>query len=68
MPWPRKLTFELLTLKVVSESSVTWATSGGNNQLYDCSTLKCFRAIKSYKQKVPSTKLLRHVAGKLITT
>jgi len=24
---PRKLTFDLLTLKVVSESGVTWATS-----------------------------------------
>jgi len=27
MPHPRKLTFDLLTLKVVSESCVTWATS-----------------------------------------
>jgi len=27
MPRPRKLTFDLLTLKVVSESRVTWATS-----------------------------------------
>ena len=27
MPRPCKLTFDLLTLKVVSESSVTWATS-----------------------------------------
>jgi len=26
-PRPCKLTFDLLTLKVVSESSVTWATS-----------------------------------------
>jgi len=26
-PRPRKLTFDLLTLKVVSESRVTWATS-----------------------------------------
>jgi len=26
-PTPCKLTFDLLTLKVVSESSVTWATS-----------------------------------------
>jgi len=26
-PTPRKLTFDLLTLKVVSESRVTWATS-----------------------------------------
>ena len=41
---------------------------GGNNQLYDCSALKRFRAIKSYKQKMPSTKLLHHAAGKLITT
>ena len=28
MPRPCKLTFDLLTLKVVSESHVTWATSG----------------------------------------
>jgi len=27
MPRPCKLTFDLLTLKVVSESRVTWATS-----------------------------------------
>ena len=27
MPRPFKLTFDLLTLKVVSESRVTWATS-----------------------------------------
>jgi len=27
MPRPCKLTFDLLTLKVVSESHVTWATS-----------------------------------------
>ena len=27
MPRPRKLTFELMTLKVVSESRMTWATS-----------------------------------------
>ena len=27
MPHPCKLTFDLLTLKVVSESHVTWATS-----------------------------------------
>ena len=27
MPRPCKLTFDLLTLKVVSESGVTWATS-----------------------------------------
>ena len=27
MPAPCKLTFDLLTLKVVSESPVTWATS-----------------------------------------
>jgi len=27
MPHPCKLTFDLLTLKVVSESRVTWATS-----------------------------------------
>ena len=27
MPAPCKLTFDLLTLKVVSESRVTWATS-----------------------------------------
>jgi len=27
MPPPLQLTFELLTLKVVSESPVTWATS-----------------------------------------
>jgi len=27
MPRPCKLTFDLLTLKVVSESCVTWATS-----------------------------------------
>ena len=27
MPRPSKLTFDLLTLKVVSESRVTWATS-----------------------------------------
>ena len=27
MPLPCKLTFDLLTLKVVSESHVTWATS-----------------------------------------
>ena len=27
MPPPCKLTFDLLTLKVVSESSVTWTTS-----------------------------------------
>jgi len=26
-PTPRKLTFDLFTLKVVSESCVTWATS-----------------------------------------
>ena len=27
MPRPRKLTFDLLNLKVVSESRMTWATS-----------------------------------------
>jgi len=27
LPWPCKLTFDLLTLKVVSESRVTWPTS-----------------------------------------
>jgi len=33
-PRPCKLTFDLLTLKVVSESRVTWATCGLPSHLY----------------------------------
>ena len=39
MPRPCKLTFDLLTLKVVSESRVTWATSVPISVFLDLSVL-----------------------------
>ena len=39
-PRPCKLTFDLLTLKVVSESRVTWATSVPILVFLDCSRLR----------------------------
>ena len=39
-PPPVTLTFDLLTLKVVSESRVTWATSVPILVFFDCSRLR----------------------------
>ena len=51
---PSKLTFDLLTLKVVSESHVTWATSNQHGNPFTLTTLPLARHFPSASDLKPA--------------